>query len=340
MEIGIDSFAAMFSGNGSRAINDTDALAQLLDRIEYADKVSLDIFGIGEHHRKGFLDSAPTLILAAAAARTKRIRLTSAVTVLSAADPVRVFQNFATLDLISRGRAEMVVGRGSFIDAFPLFGYDLQDYDELFTEKLDLLLNIRKNEFVTWAGKFRPALSNQPVYPRPLQQPIPIWLGVGGTPESFVRAGTLGLPLMVAVIGGETHHFRPLVDLYREAGKKAGYLPEQLKVGLHSLGYVANTTQQAIDDFYPGYAEAMTRIGRERGWPPMTKGRFEAQLGPKGALLVGSAEDVAEKVLRHAEALGGISRLTFQMDTAEVPHEKLMQSIELIGTRLKPLVLQ
>jgi probable LLM family oxidoreductase len=340
MEIGIDSFAAMFSGNSSRAISDTDALAQLLDRIEYADKVGLDIFGIGEHHRKGFLDSAPTLILAAAAARTKRIRLTSAVTVLSAADPVRVFQNFATLDLISRGRAEMVVGRGSFIDAFPLFGYDLQDYDELFTEKLDLLLNIRKNEFVTWAGKFRPALSNQPVYPRPLQQPIPIWLGVGGTPESFVRAGTLGLPLMVAVIGGETHHFRPLVDLYREAGKKAGYLPEQLKVGLHSLGYVADTTQQAVDDFYPGYAEAMTRIGRERGWPPMTRGRFDAQMGPKGALLVGSAEEVAEKVLHHAEALGGISRLTFQMDTAEVPHEKLMQSIELIGTRLKPLVLQ
>ena len=338
MEIGIDSFAAMFSGNSSKIINDADALAQLLDRIEQADHAGLDIFGIGEHHRKGFLDSAPTLILAAAAARTKRIRLTSAVTVLSAADPVRIFQNFATLDLISRGRAEMVVGRGSFIEAFPLFGYNLNDYDELFAEKLDLLLKIRNDEYVTWKGKFRSALKNQPVYPRPLQPSIPIWLGVGGTPESFIRAGTLGLPLMVAIIGGETHRFRPLVDLYREAGKEAGYLPEQLKVGMHSLGYVANTTQQALDDFYPGYAEAMTKVGKERGWPPMTRGRFEAQVGPEGALLVGSPEEVAEKILRHSEALGGITRLTFQMDTAEVPHAKLMQSIELIGTRLRPLV--
>ncbi|MCW3118134.1 MAG: class flavin-dependent oxidoreductase [Chitinophagaceae bacterium] len=338
MEIGIDSFAAMFSGNSSKTINDTDALAQLLERIEHADLMGLDIFGIGEHHRKGFLDSAPSLILTAAAARTKRIRLTSAVTVLSAADPVRVFQEFATLDLISHGRAEMVVGRGSFVDAFPLFGYNLHDYDELFVEKLGLLLKIRENEFVTWSGKFRPALKNQPVYPRPLQDPMPIWLGVGGTPESFIRAGTLGLPLMVAVIGGETHRFRPLVDLYREAGKRAGYLRDQLKVGLHSLGYVANTTQKALDDFYPGYAEAMTKVGKERGWPPMTRGRFEAQMGPQGALLVGNVEEVAEKILRHADALGGISRLTFQMDSAELPHEKLMQSIELIGTRLKPLV--
>jgi probable LLM family oxidoreductase len=340
MEIGIDSFAAMFSGNSSRSISDSDALAQLLDRIEQADHAGLDVFGIGEHHRKGFLDAAPSLILSAAAARTKRIRLTSAVTVLSAADPVTVFQNFATLDLISRGRAEMVVGRGSFVDAFPLFGYRLEDYDELFAEKLDLLLHIRKNEFVTWSGKFRPALKNQPVYPRPLQNPLPIWLGVGGTPESFIRAGTLGLPLMVAIIGGETHRFRPLVDLYREAGKRAGYLPEQLKVGMHSLGYVADSTQQALDDFYPGYAEAMTKIGRERGWPPMTRARFEAQMGAQGALLVGSAEEVAEKILRHSDALGGISRLTFQMDTAELPHEKLLRSIELIGSRIKPLIQQ
>jgi probable LLM family oxidoreductase len=339
MEIGIDSFAAMFSSNSSKNINDADALAQLLERIEHAEHAGLDIFGIGEHHRKGFLDSAPTLILAAAAARTKNIRLTSAVTVLSAADPVRVFQNFATLDLISGGRAEMVAGRGSFIEAFPLFGYNVQDYDELFAEKLDLLLKIRANEFVTWSGKFRPALKNQPVYPRPLQDPLPIWIGVGGTPESFIRAGTLGLPLMVAIIGGETHQFRPLVDLYREAGKRAGYLPEQLKVGMHSLGYVANTSQEALDDFYPGYAEAMTKVGKERGWPPMTRGRFEAQSGPKGALLVGSPEEIAKKILHHSDALGGISRLTFQMDTAEVSHEKLMQSIELIGSRLKPLVL-
>jgi probable LLM family oxidoreductase len=337
MEIGVDSFAAMFGGNSSK-LNDADAMAQLLDRMEHADKSGLDIFGIGEHHRKGFLDSAPTLILAAAAACTKNIRLTSAVTVLSAADPVRVFQNFATLDLISGGRAEMVVGRGSFIEAFPLFGYNLNDYDELFAEKLDLLLNISRNEFVTWSGKFRPALRNIPVYPRPLNGTIPIWLGVGGTPESFVRAGTLGLPLMVAIIGGETHRFRPLIDLYREAGKQAGFKPEQLKVGLHSLGYVSNTTKEAHDEFYPGYAAGMTKIGKERGWPPMTRDRFEAQVGPTGALLVGSPEEVAEKILRHAEALGGITRLTFQMDSAEVPHEKLMQAIELIGSKVKPLV--
>jgi probable LLM family oxidoreductase len=338
MEIGVDSFAAMFSGNSSKQINDADAMAQLLIRIEHADKMGLDIFGIGEHHRKGFLDSAPTLILAAAAARTKHIRLSSAVTVLSAADPVRVFQNFATLDLISGGRAEMVAGRGSFIEAFPLFGYRLQDYDELFEEKLDLLLKIRENEFVTWSGKFRPALKNQSIYPRPLQNILPIWIGVGGTPESFIRAGTLGLPLMVAVIGGETHQFRPLVDLYREAGKRAGFKPEQLKVGMHSLGYLANTTQEAIEDFYPGYAESMTKVGKERGWPPMTRARFEAQAGPGGALLVGSVEEIAEKILRHSDALGGISRLTFQLDSAELPHQKLMQTIELIGTRLKPLV--
>jgi probable LLM family oxidoreductase len=338
MEIGIDSFAAMFSGNSSRAINDSDAMAQLLERIVHAERAGLDVFGIGEHHRKGFLDSAPAVILSAAAARTQRIRLTSAVTVLSAADPVRVFQNFATLDLISKGRAEMVVGRGSSIEAFPLFGFDLDDYDELFSEKLDMLLNIRKNEFVTWSGKFRPAINNLPVYPRPVQDPFPIWLGVGGTPESFIRAGVLGLPLMVAIIGGETHRFRPLVDLYREAGKKAGYTPEQLKVGVHSLGYVAKTTKEALDEFYPGYAEAMTKVGRERGWPPMTRSRFEAQIGPEGALLVGSVEEVAEKIIRHSEALGGISRITFQMDTAELPNEKLLESIELIGTGIKPLI--
>lgn len=338
MEAGVDSFAAMMSGNEERKMNDADAISQLLERIEHADNCGLDIFGIGEHHRKNFLDSAPTLILAAAAARTKNIRLTSAVTVLSAADPVRVFQNFATLDLISGGRAEMVAGRGSFIEAFPLFGYNLEDYDELFDEKINLLLKIRESEFVTWSGKFRPPLHNQPVYPRPLQQKLPIWIGVGGTPESFIRAGSLGLPLMVAIIGGETHHFRPLVDLYREAGKRAGFSPEQLKVGVHSLGYVADTTEEAIADFYPGYAASMTKVGKERGWPPMTKERFNTQMGPRGALLVGSAEEVAEKILRHSEALGGITRITFQMDTAEVQHKKLMHAIELIGSRIKPLL--
>ena len=338
MEIGIDSFAAMFSGTNKEKPDDTAAMDQLLKRIEHADQSGLDIFGIGEHHRKGFLDSAPSMILAAAAARTKKIRLTSAVTVLSAADPVRVYQNFATLDLISGGRAEMVVGRGSFIEAFPLFGYDLKDYDELFSEKLELLLQIRESEFVTWSGKFRPPLKNVGVYPRPQQTHIPVWIGVGGTPESFIRAGALGLPLMVAVIGGETHRFRPLIDLYREAGKGAGHNAEKLTVGLHSLGYVGKTTEEAVNDFFPGYAAAMTKIGRERGWPPTTRAHFEAQAGPTGALIVGGPEDVAAKILRHSEALGGISRLTFQMDTAELPHEKLMTAIELIGKKVKPLV--
>jgi len=339
MEIGIDSFAAASVSTETGTANSSmDALNKLLERIEHADKAGLDVFGIGEHHRKEFLDSAPAIILAAAAARTKRIRLTSAVTVLSAADPVRVFQNFATLDLISNGRAEMVVGRGSFTESFPLFGFNVQDYDELFAEKLDLLLNIRANEVVNWSGKFRPALLNQAIYPRPVQNPIPVWLGVGGTPESFVRAGMLGLPLMVAIIGGETHRFRPLVDLYRQAGKEAGHSPEQLKVGLHSLGYVANTRQEAIDDFFPGYAETFTRIGKERGWPPVTFSRFEAQIGPLGALLVGSPEEVAAKILQHSEALGGISRLSFQMDNASLPQEKLLRSIELIGSRVAKIV--
>ena len=333
MEIGIDSFAAM-PATGSSA----DALAQLLERMEHADQAGLDVFGIGEHHRKEFLDSAPTLILAAAAARTKRIRLTSAVTVLSAADPVRVFQNFATLDLISQGRAEMVVGRGSFIEAYPLFGLDLNNYDELFSEKLDLLLKIRDNETITWSGKFRPALRDQTIYPRPLQGQLPIWVGVGGTPESFVRAGALGLPLMVAVIGGETHRFRPLIDLYREAGKRAGHAPEKLKVGLHSLGYVAGNQQKAMDDYYPGYAETFTRIGRERGWPPVTRARFDAQTHDEGALIVGGPEEVAEKILRHSEALGGISRLTFQMDNAGLSHEQLKRAFELIGKEVAPRV--
>jgi probable LLM family oxidoreductase len=339
MEIGIDSFAASTVGaDSNRSTDNMNAIAALLERIEYADKVGLDIFGIGEHHRKEFLDAAPTIILAAAAARTKRIRLTSAVTVLSAADPVRVFQNFATLDLISQGRAEMVVGRGSFIESFPLFGFNLQDYDQLFSEKLSLLLNIRENEVVNWTGKFRPPLVNQSIYPKPVQNPLPVWIGVGGTPESFIRAGKLGLPLMVAIIGGETHRFRPLVDMYKEAGKRAGHSSEQLKVGLHSLGYVSHSTEEAIEDYYPGYAETFTRIGKERGWPPVTKTKFIDQIGPLGALLVGGPEEVAKKILRHSEALGGISRLTFQMDNAALSHEKLLQSIELIGTRVAPIV--
>jgi probable LLM family oxidoreductase len=336
MEVGIDSFAPADANGagGSRASSVT--LRNLIAQIEHADAVGLDVFGIGEHHRRDFLDSAPPVILAAAAARTTNIRLTSAVSVLSAVDPVRLFQSFATLDLISQGRAEMVVGRGSSVDAFPLFGFDLDDYDALFAEKLDLLLKIRAGEYVTWSGKFRPALSNQGIYPRPLQDPLPIWVGVGGTPESFARAGTLGLPLMVAVIGGETHRFAPLVELYRRAGAKAGHDPATLKVGLHSIGYVAETTQRAIQDFYPGYAATFTRLGKERGWPPITRAQFDAVNGPRGALLVGNPEEVAEKILRHSESLGGLSRVTFQMGVSTITHDQLMTSIELIAARVRP----
>src|SRR5207253_1605746 len=273
MQIGIDSFAAAYD-DASLAVSASDRLRNLVEQIEFADQVGLDVFGIGEHHRRDYLDSAPVVILGAAAARTHRIRLTSAVTVLSSADPVRVFQNFATLDLLSQGRAEMVVGRGSFIDSFPLFGFKLEDYDSLFAEKLDLLLKIRENEHVHWSGKHRAALTGQGVYPRPVQHPFPIWLGVGGTPQSFARAGALGLPLMVAIIGGEPRRFRPLVDLYRETGQRFGHSPDRLKVGVHSLGYVAATTEEAADDFFPGYARAFTDIGKERGWPPITRAAF------------------------------------------------------------------
>ena len=334
MQIGIDSFAAAPIDLG---ISNSDAINQLLDRIAHADKFGLDLFGIGEHYRKEFLDAAPAMILSAAASRTKNIILTSAVTVLSAADPVRVFQNFATLDLISNGRAEIVAGRGSFIESFPLFGLNLDDYDALFTEKLDLLLKIRDNEIVNWSGNFRPALKNQAIYPRPMQKKLPIWLGVGGTPASFARAGELGMPLMVAIIGGETHRFKPLIDLYKRAGEKAGHPAAQLTVGLHSLGFVAKTSAEAVDTYYPGYAAMFTKIGKERGYAPVTRGGFDAQNGTTGALVVGSAEEVAAKILRHSESLGGISRFTFQMD-AGIPHEKLLQAIELIGTKVMPLV--
>ena len=338
MEIGIDSFAARFTAPGMPALDGQSAIAQLLGRIEHADRAGLDVFGIGEHHRKDMLDAANALILAAAAARTTRIRLTSAVTVLSAADPVRVFQQFATLDLISGGRAEMVVGRGSSIEAFPLFGYRLEDYDELFTEKLDLLLKVRASEFVTWSGRYRPAMHNLPVYPRPMQDPLPVWIGVGGTPSSFARAGRLGLPLMIAVIGGETHRFRPLVDKYREAWLQAGHPEDGMRVGLHSFGYVADKREEALEDFWPGYYENMSRIGRERGWAPITRAQYDAQTGPRGAFLIGTAEDVAEKIHRHSEALGGINRFCFMMENAVVSNEKILHTIDLIGREVKPLL--
>jgi probable LLM family oxidoreductase len=339
MQIGLDSFAAIASDPATGVtLSAEHQLRDLLTEIEHADQVGLDVFGIGEHHRTEYLDSAPAIILAAAAARTKRIRLTSAVTVLSAADPVRVFQNFATLDLISNGRAEIVAGRGSFVEAYPLFGLKLEDYDSLFTEKLDLLLKIRESTNVHWSGRHRPALTGQGIYPRPLQNPLPIWIGVGGTPASFARAGALGLPLMVAIIGGEHRTFRPLIDLYREAGHRAGHSPQQLKVGIHSLGYVADTTAQAADEFFPGYARAFTAIGKERGWPPTTRRQFDALRSPTGALIIGDAETAAEKILRLNEDLGGISRLTFQMSIATLPHAKLMRAIEILGTQVAPIV--
>ena len=339
MEIGIHTFAsANFKDKDGNQIPGNQAINELLDRIEYADKIGIDEVGIGEHHRKEFLDSAAHITLSAAAARTKKIKLTSSVTVLSAADPVRVFQNFATLDLVSNGRAEIVAGRGSFTEAYPLFGLKMQDYNALYAEKLELLLKIRDNEVVSWSGKFRPDLVNQAIYPRPIQNPLPIWVGVGGTPQSFIRAGTLGLPLMIAIIGGETHRFAPLVELYKNAGIKAGHDPEKLKVGIHALGYVAETRERAVEEFYPGYAASFTKIGRERGWPPVTRDHFESQIGPTGALVIGDVEEVAEKVLRHSDVLGGLSRFSFQLDVAGLTHDQLMNAIDLLGRKVSPIV--
>jgi probable LLM family oxidoreductase len=339
MQIGVDSFGAVISDPASGiTLSAVQRIQNLLEEIERADQVGLDVFGIGEHHRAEFLDSAPAVILSAAATRTKNIRLSSAVTVLSAADPVRVFQEFATLDLISNGRAEIVAGRGSFVDSFPLFGFNVEDYDALFSEKLELLLKIRENTKVHWSGRFRAPLTGQAVYPRPVQNPLPIWVGAGGSPESFVRAGELGLPLMVAIIGGEFRRFRPLVDLYRNAGRRAGHSAEKLVVGLHAIGFLGDTTQQAADDFFPGYAHTFTEIGKERGWPPTTRAQFDAARGPTGALLIGDAETVAKKMVYVNEVLGGLSRITFQMGVSTLPHQKMLRSIEILGTSVAPIV--
>ncbi len=335
IELGVDSFAALKPGDG---VTGTTRLQNLVEEIELADQVGLDAFGVGEHHREEFLDSAPAVILAAAASRTKRIRLASAVTVISAADPVRVFQEFATLDLLSNGRAEIVAGRGSFIESFPLFGFELKDYDALFAEKLELLMELREKTHVIWSGHYRPKLTGQGVFPRPAQEKLPIWLGVGGTPASFARAGMLGLPLMIAIIGGEPHRFRPLVDLYRQAGERAGHAPETLKVGIHALGYVAESDRKAADDFFPGYAETFSKIGQERGWGPVTRAQYDALLAPSGALVVGGPETVATKIAHYDKVLGGISRLSFQMSVAGLQHAELMHSIELAGTKVAPLL--
>ena len=341
MQIGIDSFAAILHDPRTGIeISPVERLANLLEEVETADQVGIDVFGVGEHHRPEFLDSAPAIILAAAAARTKDIRLTSAVTVLSAADPVRVFQDFATVDLISNGRAEIVVGRGSFAEAFPLFGLQRQDYDALFAEKLDLLLKLRETTQVHWSGRYRPALTGQGVYPRPQQAELPIWLGVGGTPASFARAGTLGLPLMIGIIGGGFAQFRPLVDLYREAWKQAGHPPEGQKIGVHAFGFIAATSEEARNAFFLGWQYIFAQVGRDRGWSPPTRAQFDALCGPEGSFMIGDPATVAAKVLAANEVFGGIARITFQMSSAAMKHATMKRSIELLGTEVAPIVRQ
>ncbi|PLS77384.1 MAG: LLM class flavin-dependent oxidoreductase [Chloroflexi bacterium] len=338
MELGVYTFAETTRDPSTgHTITSAQRLQDLMEEIELADQVGLDVFGVGEHHRPDFAVSAPAVVLAAAAVRTKRIRLTSAVTVLSSDDPVRVFQDFATVDLLSMGRAEIMAGRGSFIESFPLFGYDLHDYDELFAEKLDLLLQIRDNERVTWTGQHRAPLNNLGVYPRPLQNPLPVWIAVGGTPESAVRAGTLGLPLALAIIGGLPERFVPLVTLYRDAARRAGHDPAQLPVSINSHAFVALSSQQAADDFFPPYAEVMTKIGRERGWSPMSRPQFEALRSPRGALAVGSPQEVIEKILFQHE-LFGHQRYLAQLSVGTMPHAKIMRAIELFGTEIAPVV--
>jgi probable LLM family oxidoreductase len=311
-------------------------LRDLVEEIAFADQVGLDVFGVGEHHRPDYAVSAPAIVLAAAAERTRRIRLTSAVTVLSSEDPVRVFQQFATLDLLSGGRAEIMAGRGSFIESFPLFGQDLEDYDELFSENLELLLALRQAEHVDWRGGHRPAIRHRGVYPRP-EREIPVWIAVGGTPQSVARAGSLGLPLAVAIIGGEPARFAPLVNLYREAGRRAGQDPSRLKVGINAHGFIADTSQEAQEAFWPPYQEVMSRIGRERGWPPLSRAQFEHGMAPDGHLLVGSPQQVIDKILAHHEHFRH-DRFLMQMSLGPLPRSALMRSIELLATVVAPAV--
>jgi probable LLM family oxidoreductase len=339
VHVGVDSFVSAVTDPGTgQVVGPAERIEHLLEEVATADAAGLWSYGIGEHHREEYYDSAPPVLLGAAAARTERIRLGSAVTVLSAADPVRVFQQFATLDLISKGRIDLIVGRGSFIEAFPLFGLELEDYDTLFAEKLDLLLKIRDSEHVRWSGRHRPALTGQGVYPRPVQDPLPIWVGVGGTPESFVRAGLLGLPLMVAIIGGEPRRFGPLVDLYRRAGAEAGHAPADLKVGLHVFGYVGESVRAASDTIYPGWHEMFTKVSRERGFPPPTRASFDATSGPDGAFFLGDPETVATKLRRVSDQLGGVDRVSLQMTNPRLAHADLLRGIELLGTEVAPKV--
>ena len=338
MELGVYTFAETTPDPVTgRTIGAAQRLRDLIEEIELADQVGLEVFGVGEHHRPDFAVSAPAVVLAAAAERTKKIRLTSAVTVLSSDDPVRVFQDFATLDLLSGGRAEIMAGRGSFIESFPLFGYDLDDYDDLFAEKLELLLRLVDDERVTWAGEHRAPLENLGVYPRPLQHPLPIWIAVGGTPQSVVRAATLGLPMALAIIGGSPERFAPFVSLSRDTASKAGHDLSQMPVSINSHAYIADDSKRAADEFFPSYAYVMTKIGRERGWPPTTREQFEALRSPRGALLVGDPQEVIDKIL-FQHRIFGHQRFLAQMSVGTMPHAQVMRSIELFGTKVAPVI--
>jgi len=338
MEIGISTFVETTPDtNTGKTISHAERIREVVEEIVLADKVGLDIFGVGEHHRKDYAASSPAVILAAAAAQTNNIRLTSAVTVLSSADPVRVYQDFATLDGISNGRAEIMAGRGSFIESFPLFGNDLQDYDELFDEKLDLLLKLQSSEMVTWSGKYRPAINNRGVYPRPVQDPLPIWIGSGGNAESAVRAGILGLPLCLAIIGGSPVQFAPLVQLYKRAAAQAGHDPARLPVASHSHGFVAETTETAADKFFPSTAQAMNVLGKERGWGPYSRASFEAARSFEGALYVGDPRTVADKII-HLRKHVGVTRFMLHVPVGSMPHEDVMKAIELLGKEVAPIV--
>jgi len=338
MEIGVYTFADITADPVTgKKITAAERVRNLMEEIELAEQVGLDIFAVGEHHRPDFVVSSPAVILAAAAVKTKKIKLSSAVTVLSSDDPVRVFQDFATVDLLSEGRAEIMAGRGSFIESFPLFGYDLEDYDELFTEKLDLLLKIKKNETFSWQGKHRPSFNNLGVYPRPYQKEIPVWLAAGGTPASAVRAATLDLPLMLAIIGGKPEQFVSFVNLYKETAKKAGKDMTQLQMGINNHVYVGEDSQKAADEFYPYYAAMMDRVGRDRGWQPLTRPQYEYSRSPKAALMVGSVQEVIDKILYEHELFGN-TRFMAQASVGNVPHKMVMKSIELFGTKVVPVV--
>jgi probable LLM family oxidoreductase len=338
MELGITTFAeTIFDGSGKQTISHGDRLKQVIEEAELADSVGLEVYGIGEHHRPDFAASAPSIVLAAAAARTERIRLTPAVTVLSSDDPVRVFQRFATLDLISSGRAELMVGRGSFIESFPLFGYSLNDYEELFIEKLDLLLAIRDNERVTWSGNFRAPLEDQPIYPRPHQDPLPVWIAVGGTPQSAVRAGVRGLPMALAIIGGSPDRFAVFSKLHRKALAEGGFDPADVPIAVHGHGHIGDTADAAADEFYPSYAAAMTRIGKERGWGPMTRSQFDEMRSPEGSLVIGNPEEVAAKIMRWGEVLD-LNRFMLHISVGTMHHDSVMKVIERLGTEVAPIV--